>query len=368
MSSLRDPSVVTETILVVDDQEQNIQVLGQLLTSMGYDVIPATSGEQALQRLSARVPDLILLDVLMPDMDGFAVCKKLKESGEWDQLPIIFVSAANDTNVIVRALEAGGVDYVTKPFQKAELLSRVRTHLALKRAQDRLRVLAEDKDELLGIMAHDLKNHLSGMQLSASLLMDRIQDVPEDSARLIRNIQESSTRMLAFVKEFLANQHAERIAPRLERLDPQEIARGCVERHSLAAAAKDIRLEVNGTSAPLQIQADREATEQVLDNLISNAIKFSPKGRAVRVSVQDGPFEWVTISVSDEGPGFTEEDQQKMFRRYARLSARPTGGEPSTGLGLSIVKKLVETMKGRISVQSESGKGAEFSVRLPAAR
>ncbi|MGI8602174.1 MAG: hybrid sensor histidine kinase/response regulator [Verrucomicrobiales bacterium] len=361
-------SQTIETILIVDDQEPNIQILGQLLTSMGFDVIPATGGEQALQRLEACQPDLILLDVLMPGMDGFAVCARLKEHPAWSKLPIIFVSAANDTNIIVRALEAGGVDYVTKPYQKAELLSRVRTHLALKRAQDDLRSLAEDKDELLGILAHDLKNHLSGMQLSASLLADRVADLPENSGRLVQNIFESSTRMLSFVKEFLANQHAERIAPAPEALDAGEQTRAAVERHRTAAAVKNITLNFKPPAQALQMRADREAAAQVLDNLVSNAIKFSPPGKNVHVRVEDGPFEWITLAIKDEGPGFSDEDRQKMFRRYARLTAKPTSGEPSTGLGLSIVKRLVEAMKGRINVESEPGAGAEFFVRLPAVR
>jgi two-component system, sensor histidine kinase and response regulator len=359
---------VAETILVVDDQEQNIQILGQLLTSMGYEVIAASSGEQAFKRLEERMPDLILLDVIMPEVDGFQVCQRLKSRPEWSNVPIIFVSAANETNIIVRALEAGGVDYVTKPYQKAELLSRVRTHLALKRAQDELRLLAEDKDELLGILAHDLKNHLSGMQLSAGLLAERASELPPNSERLVQNISESSTRMLAFVKEFLANQRAERIAPQIEKLDAVDLAKSAVERLQPAAIVKNISLSFNPPARSLTIEGDREATAQILDNLVSNAVKFSPPGKSVRVSVHDGPGEWTTFSVRDEGPGFTDEDRQKMFHRYSRLSARPTGGEPSTGLGLSIVKRLTESMRGRISVESETGSGAEFTVRLPAAR
>jgi two-component system sensor histidine kinase/response regulator len=116
------------------------------------------------------------------------------------------------------------------------------------------------------------------------------------------------------------------------------------------------------------VRADREAACQVLDNLVSNAIKFSPSGKSVTLRIEDGPGQWVTVVVKDQGPGFTEEDKSKMFRRYGRLTARPTGGEPTTGLGLSIVKRLVATMNGRIAVESRPGEGAEFFVRLPAAR
>ena len=159
-------------ILVVDDQESNLQVVANLLTSAGYEVVPATSGLQALQRLAARLPDLILLDLLMPGMDGIEVCRRLQAQPEWAALPVIFVSAADDKELIVRALDSGGVDYVTKPFNKAELLSRVRTHLTLKQVREHAERLAEDRHELIGILAHDLKNHLFGIQLSASLIAD----------------------------------------------------------------------------------------------------------------------------------------------------------------------------------------------------
>jgi len=135
----------------VDDQETNVQVLGSMLGQLGFEIVPVTSGEDALKRLAARPADLILLDVLMPGLDGFEVCRQIRAQAALAEIPIIFLSAADDKSFIVRALEAGGVDYVTKPFNQAELVSRVRTHLALKQARDRLRQLAEDKDELLGI-------------------------------------------------------------------------------------------------------------------------------------------------------------------------------------------------------------------------
>src|SRR6266567_75225 len=130
---------ISARLLVVDDQEANLQVLGTILGRLGFDIVPALDAEQALRRLAARPVDLILLDVLMPGLDGFEVCRRIRANPAWTDIPIIFLSAADDKNLIVRALESGGVDYVTKPFNSAELLSRVRTHLALKTARDRLR-------------------------------------------------------------------------------------------------------------------------------------------------------------------------------------------------------------------------------------
>ncbi|MGH7979743.1 MAG: response regulator, partial [Limisphaerales bacterium] len=167
-------------ILVVDDQASNVQVVGLILGNLGYEIIPASDGATALKRVAALIPDLILLDLLMPGMSGRDICLQIKKNPEWRDIPIIFLSAADDKDLIVSALDAGGVDYITKPFNQAELVSRVRTQLALKAARDRLKELAEDKDELLGILAHDLKNHLGGLNMSTKLLCERIRNLHDE--------------------------------------------------------------------------------------------------------------------------------------------------------------------------------------------
>lgn len=361
------PTVSKDTILIIDDQEQNLQIVGTILSMMDYDIIPAMSGEQAFKRLAVRTPDLILLDVMMPEMDGLEVCRRLQANSEWSGVPVIFLSAADDKNLIVQALETGGVDYVTKPFNRAELLSRVRTHLALKHARDDLRLLAEDKDELLGILAHDLKNHLAGMKLSTKLLQERTEELPPRSARLVDNIHDSTERMLAFVKEFLANQMAENLRVHNTAIDLKEIVASVGGKHEPIAAAKQINIQLELTDKPVTIRGDHEALEQALENLVSNAIKFSPVATTVTLKVKGGSTGFALCEVIDQGPGFQQEDMARMFRRYGRLSARPTGGEPSTGLGLSIVKRLVERMGGTIRMVSPPGEGANFSLQLPLA-
>src|SRR5580692_7654652 len=197
-------------ILVVDDQASNVQVVGLILGMLGHEIIPASDGTTALKRVAAGLPDLILLDLLMPDMSGRDVCLELKKNPEWRDIPVIFLSAADDKDLIVSALDAGGVDYITKPFNQSELVSRVRTQLVLKAARDQLRQLAEDKDELLGILAHDLKNYLGGMNVSAGLLCRQIARFNDDRvAQLAENIIRTSAQSLAFVKEFLANAAAD---------------------------------------------------------------------------------------------------------------------------------------------------------------
>ena len=325
------------------------------------------SGEQAFQRLATTTPDIILLDLLMPGMDGKEVCRQLKADPRWSHLPVIFLSAADDKDLIVEAIECGGVDYVTKPFNKAELTTRLRTHLALKQANDELRNLAEDKDELLGILTHDLGNHLVGIQLNTVVLHEQVGGMPPPSAHLVKNIMHCTESMLTFVQEFLANQSAEHMHVQAEPIHIKEMLEQAVEKHAAMASKKNITLQLKLPKKPLVAMADPRALAQVIDNLLSNALKFSRKGSKVTLGAERDPMEWISIFVRDKGPGFTLEDQEKMFRRYGRLSARPTGGEPSTGLGLSIVKRLVDAMNGRIVVESETGKGTCITVRLPPA-
>jgi two-component system sensor histidine kinase/response regulator len=353
-------------ILIVDDQPSNIQIVGTVLGNLGYEIIPASDGATALKRISLRVPDLILLDMLMPVMGGCEVCRQLKESPDWKDIPVIFLSAADDKDLIVRALDSGGVDYITKPFNHAELVSRVRTQLALKSARDKLKQVAEDKDELLGVLAHDLKNYLGGMNMSAGLLCRQTARLDDKRAtQLAENILHSSSQSLAFVMAFLANIAADHgFALRTTPVNLVEVATAVMLQYEETARQKKISLQADFPAGAVTVLADVSALDQILGNLISNALKFSPPDKQVFLSIRPSD-NYAECIVRDEGPGFTAEDKARMFRRYGRLSARPTGGEPSTGLGLSIVRKLVQAMDGELMCESDPGLGATFTVRLP---
>ena len=353
-------------ILVVDDQTSNIQVVGLILGGLGHEIIPASDGATALKRVATSIPDLILLDLLMPGMSGRDVCVEIKKNPDWRDIPVIFLSAADDKDLIVSALDSGGVDYITKPFNQAELVSRVRTQLALKAARDRLKELAEDKDELLGILAHDLKNHLGGLNMSAKLLCDRIRTLHDDRIqRLADNAFYTSGQLLAFVKDFLANAAAEhRFEPQLSTVDAVDTAVGAIRLFEDRLRHKQLEVQTDFPDGDVVALADAHALNQIFSNLLSNAVKFSPNGKKIFVAVaSNGQF--VECHIRDEGPGFSDADKVRMFRRYGRLSARPTGGETSTGLGLSIVRKLVMAMNGELTCQSSPGQGAAFTIKLP---
>jgi two-component system sensor histidine kinase/response regulator len=367
-STLPTPALEAGTarILVADDQPQNIQIVGAVLGKLGYEIIPAADGPTALRRVALRIPDLILLDMFMPGMGGCEVCRQLKENPDWKDIPVIFLSAADDKDLIVRALNSGGVDYITKPFNQAELISRVRTQLALKIARDRLKQLAEDKDELLGILAHDLKNYLGGINMSAELMRDQIQCLHNERlTQLLENMLRSSGLAMTFVKEFLANAAADHgFTFNLTALNLTDAAIAAVQQHEEAARRKKIGIQMDFPVAAVSVLADPSALDQILDNLLSNALKFSPGDKQLHISIRRAG-EHAECLIRDEGPGFTAEDKTKMFRRYGRLSARPTGGEPSTGLGLSIVRKLMLGMGGELACDSVPENGATFTIRLP---
>ncbi len=356
----------TETILIVDDNEHNLQVVGTTLMPMGYDIVPASSGEAAFQRIAAKRPDLILLDVQMPDVDGFEVCRRLRANPATFDIPIIFLSASDEKNLIVQALEQGAVDYVTKPFNKAELLSRVRSHLEMKRTKDRLSKLLDERDEFIGVLAHDLKNPLSGIFLSAALAEERYDEGDETMLKLLKSIRVTSQDALAFLDHFLEDtvRNTAPVKLALKPVDLVAVVRDEALKHQIAAQKKGIDLRVELDAKPITVMAEPLAIARVVANLVSNAVKFCTQGDSVTVNV--GPsLDGGRLIVADTGPGFTVEDQSKMFEKFVQLSAAPTAGERSTGLGLSIVKRLVELMHGKIDCLSTKGKGATFTAEFP---
>ena len=366
LSDLMAPQLKSR-ILVVDDISKNLQVVGTILRNEGYHVMPATSGLQALERVSAQPPDLILLDLMMPEMDGLEVCSRLKADPLTRQIPVIFLTASNEMEHLMKGFEAGAVDYITKPFNAPELLARVRTHLELKHARERLREMNEEKNEFMGIAAHDLRNPLSAIQGYAEMIIEDAQSLAHrDLEGNGQRIREAAKRMTEMVQKFLDANRIERGELKLNMAisDLSPLLQSVLETQSPHATAKGQMIQLELPPTPTLALADVSITFQVFENLVSNAVKYSPPGKKifVRLKAEAGV---VRFEVEDQGPGLSKEDQKKLFGKFARLSAKPTGGEHSTGLGLSIVKRLVEAMNGKVWCESELGMGAKFIVTIP---
>lgn len=355
-------------VLVVDDISKNLQVVGTMLRNEGYHVMPATSGEQALERAQAQLPDLILLDLMMPEMDGLEVCRRLKSDPLTRPIPVIFLTASNEMEHLVSGFSAGAVDYVTKPFNAPELLARVRTHLELQHARARLREMNNEKSEFMGIAAHDLRSPLGAITGFAELILEDGQISRADLEDCVRRIRTTSARMAEMVQNLLDANRIERGEMKLN-LAPTELGAlvsSVIKTQESRAAAKQQKLRLETVAAPVQVLVDPGVMVQVLENLVSNAVKYSPPGKSIFVRVKKETAA-ARIEVRDQGPGLSAEDQKKLFGKFARLSAKPTAGENSTGLGLSIVKRMVEAMNGKVWCESELGRGATFIVTVPEA-
>ena len=354
-------------VLVVDDQEPNLRLVGTVLTQAGYEVLPALNGEQALARVRARVPDVALLDMLMPGMDGFALAERLRADPRTASVPIIFLTAAHERERLVRAFESGAVDYVTKPFVADELIARVRTHLELKLARDHLARVAREREELAALVAHDLKNPLSSIRFAAELLA-RDAPTPERIAQLTEVVLTSTDKALSVIKRYLEQRAEGELLRRFERvpLRLDEALAQSLARFEVQARAKGISL-VTLELTPTLALADPGVVAHVADNLLSNALKYSPPGGEVAVASGRGAPGMARALVLDRGPGVSKEEQQRLFQRFVRLAARPTGAESSTGLGLALAKQDVTQMGGDLWYEDRPGGGAVFAFDLPLA-
>jgi len=371
-------------VLVVDDIPKNLQVVGTMLRNAGYSIMPATSGAEALDGVREQLPDLILLDLMMPEMDGLEVCHRLKADPLTQAIPVIFLTASNEMEHLVKGFEMGAVDYVTKPFNPPELLARVRTHLELKHARDtiirygqELSRLNEEKNEFMGIAAHDLRNPIGSIKGFSEMIVEDAQSLlgqtNPDSVSCLKEMKdfgerivETTGRMMEMLQNLLDANRIERgeMQLNLASTDLAPVLNSVIETQRPHALAKQQTIHLEGEPAPVAALIDPGVTLQVLENLVSNAIKYSPPGKNIFVRLKQHP-QGVRMEVQDEGPGLSAEDQKKLFGKFARLSAKPTGGEHSTGLGLSIVKKMVEAMNGKVWCESELGRGATFIVEFP---
>lgn len=358
----RDP-----VVLVVDDQRSNLDLVAAVLRNNGYAVDEALGGDAALAAVATRVPDLVLLDMLMPGVDGFAVACALRDSPPTADVPVIFVTAAAERQHLVRAFECGAVDFVAKPFVVEELLARVRTHLELKFARDHLKRVAREREDLASLVAHDLKNPLSTIRFSAQLLRRQTGD-PERATRLAEMIQSSVDNALAFIQDYL-ERRAEDELPRELGNEPvalDDAAREALDRFRLQAEAKEITI---GAAAlePVVVRGDPGAIAHVIDSLLSNAIKFSVAGSSIEIASGPGTPGCGRCLVLDRGEGISAEDQRKLFRRFVRLKAQPTAGEAGNGLGLAFAKRDIARMGGELWYEDRDGGGAVFAFELPLA-
>jgi two-component system, sensor histidine kinase and response regulator len=358
----RDP-----VVLVVDDQPSTRELVGALLRQAGYVVREATGGVDALRQATADPPDLVLLDMLMPGVDGFAVTTALHEHPATADLPVIFLTAAAERQYLVRAFECGAVDFVGKPFVAEELLARVRTHLELKFARDHLKRIAREREDLASLVAHDLKNPLSTIRFSAQLLERQPEDGPR-TVRLAGTIKTAVDNALGFIADYLERRAGE-ASPEQQQLGRVALDAAVLDaaaRFEPALAAKSLTLAVDELT-PVEVRGDPAAVAHVIDSLLSNAIKFSVAGSPIEIACGLGNPGTGRCLVLDRGEGIGEEDQRKLFRRFVRLKPQATAGEAGEGLGLALAKRDIAQMGGELWYEGRPGGGSVFAFELPLA-
>lgn len=372
-TELEDQKKHRGTILVVDDSRDNLLLLNYIFRQEGYRVVEALTANAALEKVQQEIPDIILLDVMLPDMSGIEVCRILRSNPQSSEIPIIFHTATIEEKDKTEFFHAGGNDFVTKPYNSTEIKIRVQTQLELSRLRKRgtetsaeIEEVKRVTNELLGVLSHDLRNPLATITLSAALLQKNIQKPdPRKFLNYVTLIDVNTQRMTELLTNILELYRLEAGRRKFDRtlFNLKEVVRDVISVLTQRAKEKQQTIATEFDNQVLNIETDRSAVLVIVQNLLSNAIKFSPYGKKITVRVTPLPANGIVrLEVLDEGPGISDEDNQLMYRKLGKLSAHPTGGETSSGLGLALVKMLAEAIQATVRCESNLGEGATFIV------
>jgi len=343
-------------ILVVDDTIENIQILGGILRGKGYEINIAQDGLQALEAVAAIPPDLILLDIMMPGLDGFETCKRLKADPNTREIPIIFLTARTETEDIVRGFQLGAVDYIVKPFNAEELLVRVNTHLSLKFGRETIQRQHAEQRELVHILCHDLTNPISFISGLLQIAEDRPEILNQKKSLMVR-AADNCLNIIELVR-------------RMRALDEGKLSISLTAvnlQHALSMSIDQLqsRFEAKGVQPLLKVEPDLTVladetsfVNSVLNNIFTNAIKFSFSGSVIVVEASRQPGS-VTLTITDSGIGIPERLREKLFDLGEATSREGTAGESGTGFGMPLMKKFITLYGGTIEVFSREKIGDE---------
>ena len=384
-----DPGVAS--ILVVDDMLNNRKVLCHTLASAGYEVDSVPSGPEALKFVQAGPPDLILLDVNMPEMDGYEVCRRLKQNDATREIPVLFITARADTESVVEGFKAGGVDYIAKPIQIQEVLVRVETHLKVTRltqclrqqndalqqemirrkaAEEAAKAANDAKSRFLSFITHEMRSPLCSVLGYVDLVQEELGPgaSPECLEDLSR-IRSSGQHLVGLTNNLLdlAKVEAGKMPLVPEDFDLVQLTQDLAREMEPLMAKNGNQLSVIAGGVSGTIRADRTKTKQILLNLLSNAAKFTSRG-TVTVTLERIPEAVPAacrIAVTDTGIGLTPEQMGLLFQPYVQASAATGKTYGGTGLGLAISRKLCRLMGGDLTVVSQPNQATTFTVQLP---
>jgi two-component system sensor histidine kinase/response regulator len=362
------------SILVVDDNPVNLQVLTSMLKQSGWRPRPVTSGRLGLQASRNEAPDLVLLDVNMPDLGGYEVCARLKADPQLAHIPVIFVSALGETVDKVRGFQAGGVDYIIKPFQLDEVKARVAAHLELARQRreleasyQKLRESERLRDSLVQMIVHDLRSPLGAISAHLDLLAAEAKQklAPEFQDDLVSAMR-ATRNMVRMVNGILdvSKLEAQMMKLDLRVCDLVQVLQQSLD--DLESLVGNRQLAFARPEAPARVLADREIVARIVQNFLANALRFTPGGGEIRVGVAV-EADHARVFVADTGPGVPTDSRERIFDKFVEATGPAPDRRRGTGLGLAFCRMAVEAHGGRIGVDSEVGKGSTFWFTLPRA-
>lgn len=358
-------------VLVVDDEPVNVELLVRRLEALGADTLRAQNGEEALAMAEREMPDLILLDVMMPGIGGFETCRRLKINDRTAPIPVIFATALTDAADLSNGFEVGGIDYITKPIEPIELAARVRSAIFTKRLQDelrgtndQLRKVERSRQELIGMLGHDIRNLANSLVAFLQLVrLGQLDASRPEFAELLGLSESNVTELLRMVNALLDVYKMEEgkleADQKLVALD--DLVRKSINQLAAEARARGVTLECATGSE--KVFVDETLMVRVITNLLANSVKHTPSGGSAAVEASSPSSGWITVRVRDTGPGIPAVDAANVFDRfYQTAGGRSRGG---TGLGLAFCKLAVELHGGTIRVANPGEQGAVIELTLP---
>ncbi len=361
-------------ILVVDDVLSNVLLLKVLLTSEKFNIVTAMNGTQALELAQQESPDLILLDVMMPDISGFEVAQQLKSMPDFHEIPIIFLTALNAASDIVKGFQMGGNDFISKPFNKEELIIRVMHQISLVAAKriivqktEELERTIVGRDKLYSVIAHDLRSPMGSIKMVLNMLILHLPStkIGEEMFEMLNMANQTTEEVFSLLDNLLKWTKSQtgklNVVP--QDIDVAGVAAGIIEIFSMVAELKKIKLTLQAPDQ-VEVRADIDMLKTVIRNLISNALKFSNPGGEILVNVEDKE-DRVVISVADNGCGIKEEDQAKLLHVDTHYTTFGTKNEEGSGLGLLLCQDFVRKNGGELWFTSKVDEGSTFSFYIP---
>lgn len=363
-------------ILIVDDVKANVMLLKALVKKNDFQIIEAFDGKQALEMFEEHKPDLILLDIMMPFLDGYQVLEKIRNGDINTDVSVILITALDNKEEVVKGFSAGANDYISKPFNNKELEARIRHQISLIAAKQEIDQKTKDlisaiknRDKLYSVIAHDLRSPLSSVKMILNLLVSELKncninkdlyELLDESNRTTENLFILLDNLLKWTKHQIGKLHLS-----IQKIDIIGITHGLIGLYSLMTQGKNIEINVNSNSESIEIYSDTDIFKTIIRNLISNAIKFSYSGSKINISI-DEKNDSVEICVEDFGCGISPERQALILAdKEIGYTSYGTNNEEGSGLGLNLCKEFTEKLGGEIWFESELNKGSKFYISLP---